>query len=433
MQSKKYSEIRDPIYGYIFVSEAERKIIDTETFQRLRRIKQLGGAYLTYPGAEHTRFGHSIGVMHLAGILGEHLRKLELIGEEEVELIRMAALLHDVGHGPFSHVYEDISMKYMGKDHEDMTYWLITESEINDILREYGFNPIDVAKLAVGKHVFDKKQFLDQVVSSPFDVDKMDFLVRDSHYTGVQYGVIDVFRIIYSMDVVEDSLAVEVPGALYAIEAFLIARYEMFKAVYYHRTVRSANVMLSKAMELAKDYLGLVDFKTPEEYIRLDDPYVITKIRELKNAQDSNLKQAHKLIKMLSKRRLLKCAYEVTIHIKDKFMASILTREGVRSELEEEIANRAGVSSDEVFIDVPTLPSIPYNPRQLDPMEIIVFENRNGEKVIHRLSEISGIVNVLKGYIDVVRAYTFPEHREKVKRAAEEVLGSAPASTKISL
>ncbi len=429
---KRYSEIRDPIYGYVFISEIEKEIIDTKTFQRLRGIKQLGGAYLTYPGAEHTRFGHSIGAMHLAGILGEHLMKNGLINEDEVELIRIAALLHDIGHGPFSHVYEDISIKYLGKDHEDITYWLISKSEISDILKSNGFDPIEVAKLAVSKRVFDRKIFLDQVVSSPFDVDKMDFLVRDSHFTGVQYGLIDVFRIIYSMDIIENNLAVEIPGALYAIEAFLIARYEMFKAVYYHRTVRSANVMISKAMELAKDYLGLTNFKSPEEYIELDDAYVITKIRELKNSSDDNLKQAYKLIEMLDRRALLKCAYEITVHLKDKFMASILTREGVRRELEEEIARKAGISNDEVFIDVPTLPSIPYNPRQLDPMEIIVFEYRNGSKVIHRLSEISGIVNVLKGYLDVIRAYTFPEHREKVRKAAREVLGEGPISTKIS-
>ncbi|MCS7385929.1 MAG: HD domain-containing protein [archaeon GB-1867-005] len=430
---KSYSEIRDPIYGYIFISEVERKIIDTEVFQRLRRIKQLGGAYLTYPGAEHTRFGHSIGTMHLAGKLGEHLLKLGLIEEEDIERIRIAALLHDVGHGPFSHVYEDVSTKYIGKNHEDLTHWLVLESEIKDILDDQGLNPIDIANLAVGRKATSGKQFLDQVISSQFDVDKMDFLVRDSHFTGVQYGLIDVFRIIYSIDAINGNLAVEIPGALYALEAFLIARYEMFKAVYYHRTVRSANVMLSKAMELAKDYLGLVDFKTPEEYLKLDDAFVITKIKELKSSNDEELKQAFKLVDMLSKRRLLKCAYEVTVHIKDKFMASMLTRERVREELEQEIAKRAGVSEEEVFIDVPTLPSIPYNPRQLDPMEIVVFEEEKGRKILHRLSEISDIVNVLKGYLDVVRAYTFPEYREKVREAARSILGEGPTSTKISL
>ena len=429
---KSYWEIRDPIHGYVFVNEIERKVIDTEVFQRLRRIKQLGGAYLTYPGAEHTRFGHSIGAMHLAGKLGEHLMKLGLIDKEDIERIRIAALLHDIGHGPFSHVYEDVSTRYLGKNHEDLTRWLIVESEIGDVLNSHGLNPDDIANLATGRWTSSEKQFLDQVISSQFDVDKMDFLVRDSHFTGVQYGLIDVFRIIYSIDIVNGDLAVEIPGALYALEAFLIARYEMFKAVYYHRTVRSANVMLSKAMELARDYLGLVDFKTPEEYIKLDDAYVITKIRELKDSDDEELKQAYKLIDMLNKRKLLKCAYEVTVRIKDKFMASILTRERVREELELEIAKRAGISEEEVFIDVPTLPSIPYNPRQLDPMEIIVFEEENGKKILHRLSEISDIVNVLKGYIDVVRAYTFPEHREKVRKVAREVLGEGPISTKIS-
>jgi len=429
---RKHLEIRDPIHGYIFISELEKRVIDTTIFQRLRRIKQLGGAYLTYPGAEHTRFGHSLGAMHLAGIVGEHLINLGLMGEEEIEYLRIAALLHDIGHGPFSHVYEDISIKYLGKDHEDLTYWLITESEIKDILNDYGLDVKEVANLAVSKKNSEKMKILDQVISSQYDVDKMDFLVRDSHFTGVQYGLVDIFRIIHSLNIINGKLAVEIPGALYALESFLIARYEMFKAVYYHRSVRSANLMLSEAMDLARDYLGIVDFKSPEEYVLFDDGYIITKIRELAGSKDENLKQAHKLIEMYSRRELLKCAYEITVHTKNKFLASILTIERLRKEIEKEIAKRAEINENEVFIDVPTLPSIPYNPRQLDPMEIIVFEDRDDEKIPHRLSEISDIVNVLKGYIDVIRAYTFPEHRRKVEKAAMEVLGGPPPSTRIS-
>ncbi|MCD6154487.1 MAG: HD domain-containing protein [Candidatus Verstraetearchaeota archaeon] len=428
---KKCAEIRDPIHGYIFINELEREIIDTATFQRLRRIKQLGGAYLTYPGAEHTRFSHSIGTMHLAGALGEHLLRNGIIEEEDVQCLRLAALLHDLGHGPFSHVYEDISIKYLNKNHEDITTWLIKESEIGEILKKFGYKPEDIANLARGRRV-KEKDFLDQVISSPFDVDKMDFLVRDSHFTGVQYGLIDIFRLIYSMNVVDGNLAVEVPGALYALEAFLIARYEMFKAVYYHRTVRSANIMISKAMELAREYLELTDFKTPEEYLKLDDAYVLVKIRELRNEKNKNLQMACKLINMLEKRELLKCAYEVTVHTRDKLMASLLSKETVRREIEREIAEKAGVNEESVLIDVPTLPSIPYSPRQIDPMEVFVFEEINGKRRIHRMSEISGIVNVLKGYFDVVRAYTFQEEREKVKKAAREVLGEGPISTKIS-
>lgn len=429
---RRHLEIRDPIHGYIFISELEKRIIDTHIFQRLRRIKQLGGAYLTYPGAEHTRFGHSLGAMHLAGVVGEHLVNLGLIKEDEIEYLRIAALLHDIGHGPFSHVYEDISMKYLGKDHEDLTYWLITESEIKDILNDYGLDVEEVATLAISKKNSEKMKILDQVISSQYDVDKMDFLVRDSHFTGVQYGLVDIFRIIHSLDVINGKLAVEIPGALYALESFLIARYEMFKAVYYHRSVRSANLMLSEAMNLAREYLGIIGFKTPEEYILFDDGYIITKIRELKQTKEKELKQAYKLIEMYTKRELLKCAYEITVHTKNKFLASILTIERLRREIEREIAKRAEINENEVFIDVPTLPSIPYNPRQLDPMEIIVFENRDSEKIPHKLSEISDIVNVLKGYIDVIRAYTFPEYRKSVEKATREVLGEPPPSTRIS-
>mgnify|MGYP000017516287 CR=1 FL=1 len=428
---KKCAEIKDPIHGYIFISDLEKKLIDTETFQRLRRIKQLGTAYLTYPGAEHTRFSHCIGTMYLAGRIGEQLLSRGVI-EEDIELLRLAALLHDLGHGPFSHVYEDISIKYLKMSHEDITKWLIEESEISDILKDYGYSPNKVAKLATGKRTTGKNAFLEQVISSSFDADKMDFLVRDSHFTGVQYGLIDIFRLIYSMDIIENYLAIEVPGALFALESFLIARYEMFKAVYYHRTVRSASVMVSKAMELARDKIGIIDFKEPKEYLKLDDAYVLVKIRELAKEKDENLQTAFKLINMLDKRKLLKCAYEITVHTRDKFMSSLLSKEAVRKEIEKEISERAGIDEKQVFIDVPNLPSIPYSPRQIDPMEVFVFEENNGKKTIHRLSEISSIINVLKGYLDVIRAYTFPEYREKVREVATEVLGKGPTSTKIS-
>ncbi|MEM2136643.1 MAG: HD domain-containing protein [Candidatus Methanomethylicia archaeon] len=430
---KERIEIRDPIHGYIFANELEREIIDTDVFQRLRRINQLGMSYLTYPGAEHKRFIHSIGVMHLAGEVGKHLSSLGLINNEDEQYIRLAALLHDLGHGPFSHTFEDTLVKYLNKTHEDMTVWLIRSTEIKDIVGKYGYDAEDLSQLAVGRRMHKLKPFLDEVIASPIDVDKMDFLIRDSHFTGVQYGLIDIKRLIFSLNVVSEHLAIEVPGALYALESFIIARYEMFKAVYYHRTVRSADVMMSRAMDLAAEILGINSIKEPEDYIKLDDAYVMIKLRELKDVNDERLRLAGKMISMLERRELLKCVYEATIYAKDKYMSSILSKDHVRRGLEKEIANKAKIPEEEVFIDVPTLPSIPYSPKQLNPMEIYVYEEIDGRNELRMLSEISNIANVLKGYLDVLRVYTFPQHRESVKKASMEIFGEGPISTKISV
>jgi HD superfamily phosphohydrolase len=429
----KMIEIRDPIHGYIFANELEKEIIDTRVFQRLRRINQLGMAYLTYPGAEHKRFIHCIGAMHLAGEVAQHLLNLGEISKEDGQYIRLAALLHDLGHGPFSHTFEDVMVKYLNKTHEDMTVWLIEKTEIKDIVEKYGYDAKELSQLSVGRKTSKLKQFLDEVIASPFDVDKMDFLIRDSHFTGVQYGLVDVKRLIYSMNIVEGHLAIEVPGALYALESFIMARYEMFKAVYYHRTVRSANMMMSKAMDLAADYIGLKSIRDPEDYIIMDDPYIIVKIREAKNERDENLRLAYKMIEMLERRQLLKCAYEATIHTKDKYISSILSNENIRREVERELAEEAKISEGQVYIDLPTLPSIPYSPKQLDPMEVYVFEEVNDKKILMRMSEISNIASVLKGYVDVLRVYTFPQYRENVKKAAERIFGERPITTKISV
>ena len=431
---KPVAEIRDPIHGYIMVTELERKLIDTAPFQRLHYIRQLAGAHYVYPGADHTRFGHSLGVMHLAGIIGQHLHELGHIDVDEVQLLRIAGLLHDLGHGPFSHIYEELLVKYRGQTHEDLTQWLIKESEIKDILSDYGYDPKLVAELAIGKPLPDKR-FLSQVISYPFDADKMDFLVRDSHFTGVEYGYVDVYRLIYSIDVVDGDLALRLPGALHAIEAFIIARYEMFKAVYFHRTVRSAEILLIRAMDAARDALGLVDFKTPEEYIKLDDCWVLAKLRELSKdpskQTDESLKLAAQYYEMLERRRLLKCAYEAILHVTDTLTANLLMRFDIRRQLEEDIAKRANVDPSTVILDLPSVPSIPYTPRQLEPFEIPVFElDEQGRPVRRRLTEISRLIDVLRGYMDVARVYTLPEQREVVAKAAREVLGGpSPLAT----
>ncbi|MFH0896779.1 MAG: HD domain-containing protein, partial [Candidatus Bathyarchaeota archaeon] len=288
---KSIGEIRDPIHGYISMSSVEKDIIDTRPVQRLRRIKQLSGAYFTYPGAEHSRFSHSLGVMHLAGILGNHLKELGYIDENDVQKIRIGGLLHDVGHGPFSHMYEEVLNKYRDTTHEDLTQWLIKDSELKDPLEKYGYSIEEMSKLAVGRSDISGKNFLNQVIASQFNVDIMDYLVRDSHFAGVEYGNIDVIRLINALDVIGSVLAMDV-ATLYALEAFVIARYEMFKAVYFHRTVRAAEVMIIRAMAYANEILGLTSFKTIDDYLNLDDSSVLLKLLSLKGTQEKRLRVA---------------------------------------------------------------------------------------------------------------------------------------------
>ncbi len=420
-----WGEIKDPIHGYVYVTETEKKLIDSFPVQRLHRLRQLAGAEYVYPGANHTRFEHSIGVMHLAGRLAETSYLSQYLSEDDIQKVRIAALLHDVGHGPFSHVFEHLLVKFLNKTHEDLNIWIVQKSELKDLLSDLGYDPNELAKLSVGLLHKPGRAFMDQIIRSAVDVDKLDFVVRDTYHTGAEYGYVDVFRIIHMLDVLDENLAVDL-GALSALESLILARIESFKSIYFHRVGRAAQLMLVAAMEEAKDELGLVNFQSPEEYLTLNDYTMWTMLK--------NCKKSKELIEKLERRRLLKCAYDQTFYVKDKTVSSIFSVEEIRNQMRNKIASEAGVKPQSVVIDVPTLPSVPYrHSALLEPMEIPVFHRtRDGEKIPQRLSDISGIFDVLKGFINIIRVYSEEKHREKVGTAATKLLGGLPSSAKIS-
>ncbi len=236
--------LNDPIYGFITVPHAlVLRLIDHPWFQRLRYIKQLGLSHLVYPGALHTRFHHALGAMHLMGLAIDALRaKGHAITEEEALGARIAILLHDVGHGPFSHALENSIVQGVG--HE----------EVSALVMDRLDRAFDGA-LQPGIRIFrdqHPKRFLHQLVSGQLDVDRMDYLNRDSFYTGVSEGVIGGDRIIKMLEVVNDRLVVE-EKAIYSIEKFIVARRLMYWQVYLHKTVVSAEVMLVEALRRARD------------------------------------------------------------------------------------------------------------------------------------------------------------------------------------
>ena len=372
MPKAYWGEIKDPVHGYVYITEAEKNIIDTYPMQRLRRLRQLAGSEYVYPGANHTRFEHCLGVMYLAGHVLENPNISRIVNDEEVDMCRISALLHDCGHGPFSHVFEQLLIKDLEKTHEDITSWIIEKSEVSDKLSKMGFNAKEVAGLAVGKLHKKDRAFLDQIISSAVDVDKQDFIVRDTYHTGAEYGFIDVYRLIHALDVLGENLAVEL-GALSALEAFVIARIESFKSIYFHRVGRAAQIMLATAMDKANEELGLTAFKTPEEYLALDDYTVWAALKKCKASNE--------IISNLENRRMLKCAYERTFYEKDAMISNLFGRETYRRQVQSEIAKEAGVELDSVIIDVPTVPSVPYHHAVLmESTEIPVFTRSPGAK-----------------------------------------------------
>ena len=244
--------INDPLYGFITIADKlVFDVIEHPYFQRLRRIEQLGLASMVYPGALHTRFHHAIGAMHLMGLAIETLRSKGFeISNQEAQGAILAILLHDIGHGPFSHALEDHIVH--GISHEQITVmflkYLNTEFD----------NKLETA-IAIFENTYPRK-FLHQLVSGQLDVDRLDYLMRDSFYTGVSEGVISTDRILKMLTVFDDELAVELKG-IYSIEKFIVARRLMYWQVYYHKTVLAVEYMqisiLNRARALASEGVDL--------------------------------------------------------------------------------------------------------------------------------------------------------------------------------
>ena len=263
--ANKRKIINDPVFGFLTIpNELIFDVLQHPYVQRLNRIRQLGLSYLVYPGAMHSRFGHSLGAMHLMqeAILSLRMKGVEITNEEETSAM-IAILLHDIGHGPFSHVlehtlvdgvtHEDISLLMMERINEDLSTEHRTQNTDTDTehrTQNTEHRPLNMA-IAIFKNEYPK-HFLHQLISSQLDVDRMDYLCRDSFFTGVQEGRIASERLLKMLDVKEDKLVVQIKG-IYSVEKFLVARRLMYWQVYLHKTSVAAEQHLIKILSRAKE------------------------------------------------------------------------------------------------------------------------------------------------------------------------------------
>jgi uncharacterized protein len=349
--------IRDSVHGNLQLGEFEVRLADTPEIQRLRRIKQLGFTYLVYPGANHSRFEHSIGTMYLASRLASNLQ----LDEDTQTLIRSCAILHDAGHGPFSHVSEGV----LDSSHEELTSKLIKESQLGDILSEK-FSIKEILSVISGEGP------LGQIISGELDVDRMDYLLRDSYYTGVAYGVIDVERLIYNMKL-DDGLLLRNKG-VQAAESMLLARYFMYPSVYQHHTTRIVNSMFRRCL---KKILEKKIIKAHEIY-QYDDTDIIAAAR----SQEGYIKD---IIGRLDTRQLYKRVYSLKLDDVSNPEAVFSMDAHIIHKAEEEISSELGAENDCILVDIPEYPSF---------HEMTTPVSLNGDTV--KLGEVSNLVRALK-------------------------------------
>lgn len=369
--------IRDSIHGNLYLNDFEIKLADTPQIQRLRRIKQLGFTYLVYPGANHSRFEHSIGTLHIASKIADNIG----LEEDEKDMVRSAALLHDAGHGPFSHVSEGI----LNSPHEYLTSRVIKESDLFHILSEK-FDPDEIIDMINGKGP------LGQIISGELDADRMDYLIRDSYYTGVAYGMIDTGRLIHSIKL-KDNLIIEAKG-IQAAESALIARYLMYPSVYQHHTTRIINSMFRRCMK----WLFEAEIVDPETIYRLDDSDIVSIAR----AQEGKIKN---VIGRLDNRDLFKRVFSIKLSDLEEPKDVFQIKEDKIRKIELEIAEDLGSPIEYTIIDIPEYPFF-------NEMRTLVSVGNENVK----LSEISSLVSALKNvrfnYADIC-IYVPDEYVEK--------------------
>lgn len=390
-------EIRDPIYGFIITPTEgiELKIINTSIFQRLRRIKQLAMAYLVYPGANHTRFDHSLGVFYLASLMAEKLFDGR-DNEEKRRTIRLAALLHDIGHGPFSHISEDLLEQYSDintvsreKIHELITLDLINSNEELKKLLSPDEREKIIGILSGKRPGFS---LMKNIISGPLDADKMDYLLRDSYFCGVKYGVFDYHRLFNTLTSYDDGgdryIAVNFDG-INSLEQFVLAKYYMTMQVYRHKIRSIIDSMIVRGVELGieKDNLDFLKNiytyentdKYRENYLKYNDDNLLFEITSNKNAS-----KGKEIFERLLSRQLFKQVFseklsslEANEEVKNKLI-NIADKDSkdFRKKLENQIAEKMRIEADFVIANTVKVKSVKEMSRDSEGKIMIIGKDK---------------------------------------------------------
>ena len=384
----EFKIIHDSIYGTMKVEPLELDLMETLEMQRLNGIKQLGLSYLVFPGANHTRIEHSLGTGHLAKRISDVLT----LEKPEKDLLVAAGLLHDVGHGPFSHTLETTLEQAIGMNHMDLTKKIITGEEDNiskeereafphvprvrEVLEEHDVNADEVANLIStphpshsttlhmdeGQEFFNEKGYLTQLINSPIDIDQIDYLLRDAYYTGVAHGIIDADRLVQTFAIHHNDLVVDRKG-LSALEGMFVARALMFSSVYFHKTVRIAELMLARAVE---NWKGL----DPSSIQRMVDSELMSSLTEQGGFQKD-------IAMKIKYRKLYKKAYVGKKKDLTEEQAEGLKRfedPRERKKVERELCKRASAPEGYVIVDYPPAEIKRTEPR-ISKTDIRVLDN----------------------------------------------------------
>ena len=427
--------IQDPIHGNIVVDGIFLDTIDRPEMQRLRSVKQLGLGYLVFPGANHTRFEHCLGVYHLAGQMAQAIG----LDKEDSDTVRMAGLLHDICHPPFSHSLESVMEEATGSGHMELARYLITgrvrnhrpvDDDLFDGIRpigeeiaRYGIDAEEVCDLIanpasntdnldsfLGKHeYFPSKDYAHQIIHGPVDADQMDYLMRDAHYTGISHGCIDCDRLIRTMMVHNDRIVLR-RGGTSAAEGLMVSRSLMYTSVYFHETTRIAQRMMAKAVSECGEDLSDIYLWT--------DPDLIQRVVGSGGKSSNCIRRI--LNRDIDKKAFAVYSADMTEDIASKLIG-FASKEGI-ARLEQEVADQAGVDVFHVGAEI-TPKSNLQSAISIGKTDVSIMDDEGKVRSLSRFSPIARSIQSRDPYSWAVLISAPAPFRAQVERASRKVLG----------
>ncbi len=433
--------INDTIHGMFRIEGVREELLTTPEFNKLSHIKQLGLAHLVFPGAHHTRFEHSLGCSHIGGLMADSVG----LDEHEKTIVQVAGMLHDVGHGPYSHTLEHILHERGGADHMHITEGIITgaydilradehslfddRKRIPDILEKHGIEPEEVAGLIHGadaagteRNLFNwiegassfetQDNTLAHLIHGPVDCDQLDYLLRDAHFTGVRHGVVDHLRLVECLERHGGDVAVH-EGGVPSLEGMLMARGLMYSAVYFHKVTRVTEMMLSRAVERAGD-----DLPDAVDMQRMVDAEIWQALSEAGGI-------AKDMLRRLKYRQLLKvCVTRRAEEFDEEQIARLihLAQNGEeRRAVEDEIASRAGVPNGYVALDVPSVKLLLSEPR-MAAVDVRIIGRDGKTRWFREHTPIADALRRRQVSQAAMFIMTLPEATKKVSEIAERII-----------
>ncbi len=400
--------INDPIHGFIELNELQSGLLQLPELQRLQWVRQLGLSFLSFPGGVHSRACHAIGVSHVAGEMAQVLQLLP----EQKWLVQAAGMLHDLGHTPFSHALESL----LPEDHMELTRNLITGKArysipragwISEVLQRYGLDPEEVGDLVTGDH---DDPVLQNIIHGPIDADQLDYLLRDSYFTGISHGNIDLYRILHTLKVDREGEGlIMMEKGLDAVEEMLVARDHMYSAVYAHRSGRIAETMLLRSMELALSSI--------EGWYEMTDGDLLARICTGGGVSAG-------LIEKIRYRDLYKTAFSIASRGEEPMREALVQAIGAtsRQEIEGLLTERCGFGPGELLVDMP-LDVLAFSEPRLKRVELNILR-KNGERSdLYTLSTLARALAEKDSSHTVFAVYTALENRERARAVTETWLG----------